>query len=143
MNQIRQDDVQRSGDRYFTRALDLQRFGHQHLAAETSQHHQQNLTPGEPVVWQSKLVKLVTDAVTGYREIKEYGGDERPARQVQHQNGVMYFRALPHDDDVQRREEGGQDGAQIPHKVVALSTMHLEERKINQEVEGEDSLAFL
>lgn len=41
----------------------------------------------------------------------------------------MYLRALPHDDDVERREESSQDGAQIPHKIVAFGAVHLEEKR--------------
>lgn len=50
LDEICQNDVQRSGDRNFTRALDFQRFRHQHLTGETGDHYQYDLDPGKIVV---------------------------------------------------------------------------------------------
>lgn len=52
----------------------------------------------------------------------------------------MYLRALSHDDDVERREESGQNGAQISHKIIAFGTKHLKEKSHSRGLENEDNL---
>lgn len=64
-----------------------------------------------------------------HREVEENGSGERPAGQVQHQDGVVYLRTLPRDDDVERREKSRQDGAQVSHQIIVLGMMHLKEEK--------------
>jgi len=50
----------------------------------------------------------------------------------------MYLRALSHDDDVERCEESSQNGTQISHKIIALGTMHLEEKNYSRGIILED-----
>jgi len=52
----------------------------------------------------------------------------------------MYLRAFPHDDDVEGREQSGQDGAQIAHEIVALSVVHLEKKNRSRDRERKQSV---